>query len=71
MASTIHDAVTQHWAGKAPSLSNGRWLKRALGAARKRDRSRSTGQIIWAIVDGRDLGQIILDLGYSSFDLMG
>lgn len=29
----------QHWAGKAPSLSNRRWLERALGAARKRDRS--------------------------------
>jgi len=25
-ASTIRDAVTQHWVGKAPSLSNGRWL---------------------------------------------
>ena len=30
---------TQHWAGKAPSLSKGKWLKRALGAALKRDRS--------------------------------
>ncbi|PYG29258.1 mobilization protein MobC, partial [Pelagimonas varians] len=29
----------QHWVGKAPSLSNARWLKRALGAALKRDRS--------------------------------
>ena len=33
MASTIRDAATQHWAGKALSLSNGRWLKRVLGAA--------------------------------------
>ena len=39
MASTIRDAVTQHWAGKALSHSNERWLKRALGAALKRDRS--------------------------------
>ena len=39
MASTIRDAGTQHWVGKALSRSNGRWLKRALGAARKRDRS--------------------------------
>ena len=30
----------QHWAGKARSLSNERWLKRALGAALKRDRSK-------------------------------
>jgi hypothetical protein len=42
MASIIRDAVTQHWVGKAPSLSNARWLKRALGAARKRDRSISS-----------------------------
>ncbi len=27
------------WAGKAPSHSNVEWLKRALGAAQKRDRS--------------------------------
>ncbi|MCK0122530.1 hypothetical protein MWU61_18395, partial [Loktanella sp. F6476L] len=39
MASTIRAADTQHWAGKAPSLSNGKRHKRALGAARKRDRS--------------------------------
>jgi hypothetical protein len=38
--STIHAAVTQHWVGKAPSLSNARWLKRALGAAQNRDRSK-------------------------------
>ena len=38
-ASTIHVAATQHWDGKAPSLSNPRWLKRALGAAQKQDRS--------------------------------
>ena len=38
-ASTTRAAVTQHWAGKAPSLSKGKWLKRALGAALKRDRS--------------------------------
>ena len=38
-ASTTRDADTQHWAGKAPSLSKGKWLKRALGAALKRDRS--------------------------------
>jgi|GEM_PF-5956334 len=36
-ASTIHAAVTQHWVGKAQSLSNARWLKRALRAALKRD----------------------------------
>jgi len=39
MASTIHAADTQHWAGKALSPSNERWLKRAIGAALKRDRS--------------------------------
>ncbi len=33
-------SVTQHWVKKAPSLSNERWLKRALGAAQKRDRSK-------------------------------
>ena len=33
-------ADTQHWAAKVLSLSNGRWLKRALGAARKRDSSK-------------------------------
>ena len=38
-ASTTHAAVTQHWTGKAPSLPKGKWLKRALGAALKRDRS--------------------------------
>jgi hypothetical protein len=42
-ASTIHVTATQHWAGKAPSLSNARWLKRALGAALKRERSISKG----------------------------
>jgi hypothetical protein len=40
MASTIRVAATQHWAGKAPSLSKGKWLKRALGATLKRDRSK-------------------------------
>ncbi|MGR3360538.1 MAG: IS110 family transposase [Paracoccus sp. (in: a-proteobacteria)] len=39
MASTIRVAATQHWAGKAPSHSKEKWLKRALGAARNRDRS--------------------------------
>jgi len=39
MASTIRAGDTQHWDGKAPSLSNEKWLKRALGAALKRDRS--------------------------------
>ncbi|MDG1457078.1 MAG: hypothetical protein P8Q92_04080, partial [Pseudoprimorskyibacter sp.] len=39
MGSTIRADATQHWAGKAPSLSKGKWLKRALGAARNRDRS--------------------------------
>ncbi len=39
MASTIRGGDTQHWVGKAPSLSNRKWPKRALGAARKRDRS--------------------------------
>ena len=38
-ASTIRVAATQHWAGKAPSLLNGKWPKRALGSAQKRDRS--------------------------------
>jgi|TARA_B110000238_G_C15957336_1_gene365850 hypothetical protein len=38
-SASIHVAATQHWVGKAPSLSNGKWLKRALGAAQKRDRS--------------------------------
>ena len=39
MGSTIRAADTQHWVGKAQSPSNVRWLKRALGAERKRDRS--------------------------------
>ncbi|MEY8097815.1 hypothetical protein AB9F29_10345, partial [Falsihalocynthiibacter sp. S25ZX9] len=39
MGSTIRDGAIQHWDGKVPSLSNGKWLKRALGAALKRDRS--------------------------------
>ena len=39
MASTIRVAVTQHWAGKTPAHSIGKWLERALGAARNRDRS--------------------------------
>lgn len=38
-ASTIRDDATQHWVGEVRSLLNERWLKRALGAARKRDRS--------------------------------
>jgi len=38
--STIRDDATQHWAGKARSPSNGKWPKRALGAARKRDSSK-------------------------------
>ena len=37
--------VTQHWVGKVLSLLNGRWLKRALAAARKPDRS--TSQRTW------------------------
>jgi 3'-phosphoadenosine 5'-phosphosulfate (PAPS) 3'-phosphatase len=41
-ASIIRAAATQHWAGKARSLLNEGWLKRALGAARKRDRSTQT-----------------------------
>lgn len=41
MASTIRCGGTQHWAGKARSPSNGKWLKRALGAAQIRDRSNS------------------------------
>ena len=36
---TIRVDGNQHWAGKARSLSNGRWLKRALGAALNLDRS--------------------------------
>jgi len=40
MGSTIREGGTQHWAGKALSLSNERWLKRARGAALKRDRSK-------------------------------
>ena len=39
MASTIHADGTQHWDGKAWSPSKGKWLKRVLGAALKRDRS--------------------------------
>jgi len=41
MGSTIREGGTQHWAGKALSLSNERWLKRARGAALKRDRSKA------------------------------
>ena len=40
MGSTIREGGTQHWAGKALSLSNERWLKRARGAALKRYRSK-------------------------------
>ena len=48
MAFAIRVDGTQHWAGKALSPSNGKWPKRALGAALKRDwskcfRSASTG----------------------------
>ncbi len=43
MASTIRGDGTQHWGGKALSLSKGKWLKRALGAAQKRDRSSPCG----------------------------
>lgn len=39
MASTIRAGGTQLWVGKARSHSNGKWLKRAHGAAQKRDRS--------------------------------
>ncbi|MDF3424213.1 MULTISPECIES: hypothetical protein, partial [unclassified Sulfitobacter] len=39
-ASTIRADGIQHWVGKAPSPSNGKWPKRALGAAQKRDRSK-------------------------------
>ncbi len=39
MAFTIRGDVIQPWAGKVLPLSNERWLKRALGAAQKRDRS--------------------------------
>ena len=38
-ASTIRGGGTQPWAGKARSHSKGKWFKRALGAALKRDRS--------------------------------
>ncbi len=38
MGFTLRDAATQHWAGKAPSRSNGKRPKRALGAAQKCDR---------------------------------
>ncbi|MFT7137148.1 MAG: hypothetical protein ACI80I_003159, partial [Akkermansiaceae bacterium] len=41
-----HDVDTQHWAGKDPSLSKGKWLKRALGAAQKRDRSTLVPKIL-------------------------
>ena len=53
MGSITRDAAIQRWDGKVPSLSNERWLKRALGAARNRDRS---------IADGSD-GEIDLGLG--------
>lgn len=45
-ASTIRDAGTQHWAGKARSISNGKWPKRVLGAARNRDRSKEDLTIV-------------------------
>ena len=47
MASTIRAVGTQHWAGKARSPSNARWLKRALGAAQKRDRSKDYYRGSW------------------------
>ena len=40
MGSITRDAVTQHWSVKVRSLSNERWLKRARGVARKRNKSR-------------------------------
>ena len=40
---------TLHWAGKGQSLSNGKCLKRALGAARNRDRSRLGAGLISSI----------------------
>ena len=48
-ASTTRDADTQHLAGKARSFSNERWLKRALGAALKRDRSSSVLALMLSI----------------------
>jgi hypothetical protein len=39
----MSDDATRHWGGKVWSLSNVRWLKRALGAALKRDRSTLKG----------------------------
>ncbi len=57
MASTIHAAATQHWVGKARSLSNARWPKRALGAAQKRDRS-SCDLVKMKVVDVMASGQI-------------
>ena len=49
MGSTIREGGTQHWAGKALSLSNERWLKRARGAALKRDRSKIVRNWIVAV----------------------
>ena len=36
MGSTIHADGIQLWVGKARSLSNGKWPKRAIGAAQNR-----------------------------------
>tara|TARA_B110000971_G_scaffold175042_1_gene180178 strand:+ start:160 stop:552 length:393 start_codon:yes stop_codon:yes gene_type:complete len=49
MGSTIREGGTQHWAGKALSLSNERWLKRARGAALKCDRSKIVRNWIVAV----------------------
>ena len=41
--------TVQLWAGKALSHSSGKWLKRALGVAQKRNKSRSLPTMAWAI----------------------
>jgi hypothetical protein len=65
MGSTIRDDSTQHWAGKAPPLLNGKWLKRALGAARKRDRSTMDRfKAEWSATYGPEYRGVLIDHGF-------
>jgi len=61
--STTRAADTQHWAGKAPSLSKGKWLKRALGAALKRDSSKGVSE-----ANKRAYDLILMDISMPNMD---
>lgn len=51
-ASDICADDIQHWVGKAQSHSNGKWLKRVLGAARKRDRPKMRAAVFFRFGTG-------------------